>query len=782
VLLRHARMIATLLALGVALLGACQSPLELGGDAAGGNRPANDDFAARAVLESAAGTISASNVHASAEVGEPDHAGHPAGRSVWWTWTAPFAGTAAFDAAASGIDALLGVYAGASLATLAPVAQTDGTGGLADRASFDVAAGDVVQIAVDGLDGAMGAIALGWALDTLVAFDGSFEPAALTFSGAVGGPAPAPRAARLTNEGGVRAPFTIASDRGWLLPTPTSGALDAGASTEIWIAVDACTAHGSEAGSVFVAGGAAAAVAVRRDCTTSAADPTLDLAVERVYVSQSVPAQDSAQPAAARVPLVTDRPGLLRVFVRANEPNAARPIVRLHYRHHGGPEATIDLDGPDAVPTDVDEGILGHTFNAWLDADVLRPGLAAYVAVTLAGEADTSNNRFPAEGSWVPDVAMVPDARFTLVPVTYRGVTPAVGDGAAYLGLTERMFPLAAVDIEVRAPYAFTGDLDTGSGWANLLTALTSLRSTDGSDRHYYGVVDPGYGGGIAGIAWVGHQPVAVGWHHLPSGATVATHELGHNWGRQHAPCGVSGDPGYPYPGGLIGVWGYDRATGQLKSPATHADVMGYCSPVWASDYTYRGVLDYRSTYGYATFDLAGAAPVTVVLASGRIDHDTVELDPLFVLDGAPQPIEAGPYDLVGLDADGREVVRVAFDAAEVSHLHVHAFHLAIPVDVEAARGLRSVRIEHGGRVLAERVAPIRTRAAVPAEVAAQRDGSVAIAWDAGAYLEVLVRDGEGGPVLGRDRSGRLTVRPTARVLELLFSDGVTTERAVVGF
>jgi hypothetical protein len=89
------------------------------------------------------------------------------------------------------------------------------------------------------------------------------------------------------------------------------------------------------------------------------------------------------------------------------------------------------------------------------------------VVVSLAGEADPSNNRYPAEGYWVPDVVVVPEARFTLVPITYRGATPVVGDGSAYLGLTERMFPLAAVDVEVRAPYAFTGDLGTGSGWAS---------------------------------------------------------------------------------------------------------------------------------------------------------------------------------------------------------------------------------------------------------------------------------------------------------------------------
>jgi len=273
-----------------------------------------------------------------------------------------------------------------------------------------------------------------------------------------------------------------------------------------------------------------------------------------------------------------------------------------------------------------------------------------------------------------------------------------------------------------------------------------------------------------------------VGWHHLPSGAAVATHELGHNWGREHAPCGVSGDPSYPYEGGSIGVWGYDRATGTLKSPSGHADIMSYCSPFWTSDYTYRGVLQYRAAYGTTLSGLDVTGPKTLLLASGRIDGDAVELDPLFVLEGVPDAVDPGPFHLVGRAADGRELLRVPFDAAEVSLEHGRAFHLAIPIAGETAAGLWEVRIERDGRVLAERRVPIRTHSASPTEAGLQPDGSVAIVWDAGAFEEILVRDGEGGPVLGRDRTGHLTVRPTGRELELLLSDGVKTERRTLRY
>jgi hypothetical protein len=74
-------------------------------------------------------------------------------------------------------------------------------------------------------------------------------------------------------------------------------------------------------------------------------------------------------------------------------------------------------------------------------------------------------------------------------------------------------------------------------------------------------------------------------------------HEIGHNHGRNHAPCGnPSGvDTAYPYTGGLIGVMGYDDRTQSLR-PTSNSDIMGYCSNKWISDYTYRALIDRVAT------------------------------------------------------------------------------------------------------------------------------------------------------------------------------------------
>src|SRR6266542_1008391 len=51
--------------------------------------PANDNFSDRLTISGLTNTVTGSNVNATSEPGEPNHAGNSGGKSVWWTWTAP---------------------------------------------------------------------------------------------------------------------------------------------------------------------------------------------------------------------------------------------------------------------------------------------------------------------------------------------------------------------------------------------------------------------------------------------------------------------------------------------------------------------------------------------------------------------------------------------------------------------------------------------------------------------------------------------------------------------
>ncbi len=123
--------------------------------------PAHDAFANRSTLTGVSASVVASNLNATAETGEPAHAGNPAAKSVWWQWTAPQSGRVNVDTFGSAIDTVLAVYRGTTLGNLTNIAFNDEAGGThASALAFYATAGTTFSIAVDGYQGASGNIAL----------------------------------------------------------------------------------------------------------------------------------------------------------------------------------------------------------------------------------------------------------------------------------------------------------------------------------------------------------------------------------------------------------------------------------------------------------------------------------------------------------------------------------------------------------------------------------------------------------------------------------------------
>src|SRR5207253_941009 len=126
----------------------------------------NDAFAGAQELTGASGQVTGSNVNATEESGEPNHAGIQGGRSVWYVWTAPAEGSVSFDTFGSSFDTILAVYTGSSLSGLVSVAADDDAGGgVQSKVSFTASAGTTYRIAVDGWTGgapASGDVTLNW--------------------------------------------------------------------------------------------------------------------------------------------------------------------------------------------------------------------------------------------------------------------------------------------------------------------------------------------------------------------------------------------------------------------------------------------------------------------------------------------------------------------------------------------------------------------------------------------------------------------------------------------
>jgi len=132
--------------------------------------PENDYFADAATLSGASGQVFGSNLDATKENGEPDHAGYPGGVSVWWKWTAPYNGDVVIDTFGSDFDTLLAVYMGSSVGNLDEIASNDQAAeGNQSEVSFVAVANTTYWIAVDGYYGEVGGVVLNWAGSSMLA-------------------------------------------------------------------------------------------------------------------------------------------------------------------------------------------------------------------------------------------------------------------------------------------------------------------------------------------------------------------------------------------------------------------------------------------------------------------------------------------------------------------------------------------------------------------------------------------------------------------------------------
>ena len=117
--------------------------------------PLNDAFGSAIQLVGSQVTRTGdSNVGATKQTGEPDHAGNAGGVSVWYRWTPASSGSVTIDTTGSGFDTLLAIYTGSAVGSLTSVAFNDDEDQphnvLTSRISFQASGGTTYRIAVDG--------------------------------------------------------------------------------------------------------------------------------------------------------------------------------------------------------------------------------------------------------------------------------------------------------------------------------------------------------------------------------------------------------------------------------------------------------------------------------------------------------------------------------------------------------------------------------------------------------------------------------------------------------
>jgi hypothetical protein len=418
-------------------------------------------------------------------------------------------------------------------------------------------------------------------------------------------------------------------------------------------------------------------------CDGAAKDLTVDQIA--VYQSLKIPIMTGGQAVATGArpaAIVEGRETLVRIFVRLEAGFAARELSARLLVLNG--TTRDEYFAKRSVSASSNESDLNTTFQIFVPGAKVTADTRYAVEVVECGASNGTVRapRFPALGEAALGARRTGALKVRLVPIVSNTRAPDTSAGAlaVYRDYLAAMYPAGSVELSV------VSSVDSGYplNWSSMLDQIRAKRQSESppNDVYYYGLVKPTdtfaqycNGSCTAGIGYVTgastasyRAAVGIAWADTRSASTMA-HELGHNHGRNHAPCApgsISGvDGNYPHSGGLIGTWGYDPQRRVLLDPSRTTDIMGYCSSKWVSDYTYRALTDRVATLNGALDTYVGRERIglwRVLLLDATGPRWGVPFTRPDVAYGEPELVEI-------LDAGGQAIASVTAYRTEVADM-----------------------------------------------------------------------------------------------------------------
>ena len=572
----------------------------------------------------------------------------------------------------------------------------------------------------------------------------------------------------------------------------------------------ALTACGGGGGGGGGGQGASDNLAAATSAQTTASTPAsaVTVKVASVQFAQSM-LYDSTNP---ELVLVSGKSALLKVNATAAAAVTTPEAGTVHVESADGTSKDIMLNAPRVqVPTVTPEvPSFDDAYTATLPAELVKSGMKLTIHVPGA---DTT--------AVTPRVGGAVAMRFVPIAVKIGNVSgQPPSDLAQHL---TAMLPVPGVTVPTHAVYvsgkvtSVPEDEDTwGEVMSTILGELSDLRTIEGAGAHdhYMGFV-PKHTVGWLGMGYMpGRTAVSADLPNFPVIVRqTVVHELGHNLSLRHADCGNADDPdpNFPYPDAQLGipghyVWPYLDYLQSFHDPRPQDehDVMSYCDGDFFSDYDYRKMQVYltpadktasaaSTTIAAAKASAAEAAVQEVLLVSGRIRGESVELNPVKALQGRPA-IESGPYTLRVTTATG--VTDYAFSTQALDHRQgLQHFSVVIP----NPGTVTGMAVWRDGKVLVQAASKATTgqgKTSTPSSTSgtvaglqsvlqlSETDGTLLLRWDAAnmPFLTVTWTDGSRRVNLAQDLHGgevRLSTAqlPAGGKFEMVLSDGLNSRR-----